>query len=131
MGYRARRRLAWTAAIAVLVVALAIAGLTWHRSGGPRAPGQSGLLGALGIAYGATADKVRRRLGPPASKRRGCWVYRTHSIPHQDAVEYCFAGGAVTDIETHHVAFVVRHRHVPAGWAPALAVRSHPSQPVQ
>jgi hypothetical protein len=130
MGYRARRRLAWTAAIAVLVIALVLVGLLRHHRGGAATP-QSGLLGALGIAYGATADKVRRRLGPPASKRRGCWVYRTHSIPHQDAVEYCFAGGTVTDIETHHVAFVIRHRHVPAGWAPALAVWSPPSQPVQ
>lgn len=131
MGYRARRRLAWSGAIAVLAIALVVAGLIRHRPDGHSAPQRSGYLGALGIAYGATGAEVLRRLGPPAAKRRGCWVYRTHSIPHQDAVEYCFATGTVADIEVHNVAYVFHRRHVPAGWAPPFAVEPRPSQPVQ
>jgi hypothetical protein len=135
MGYRARRRLAWAGGIAVLAVALTVvAAIRRHSSSGVQPASsrqQVGMLGALGIEYGEPARQVLRKLGPSASKRGGCWVYRTHATLHQDAVEFCFGGGAVTDIEVHHPAFVWHRKHVPAGWAPPLVAEPHPSQPVE
>jgi hypothetical protein len=145
MGPRARRRLGWlVGAAAALVVA---GGVIYHvtDSGGSTAAtgsssGRRLEIGtqSAGIAFGASRQDVLRKLGPPSTKQAACLVYRAtnHAVHGEylgelvDGLKYCFADGpaggkAVAGIYEHVLAHTFHHKHIPAGWSPAITLMPH------
>src|SRR5581483_7197825 len=144
LGPRARRRVAFLAAVAVAVV---VAGVIHHVTNagghsskaqlGDAQPGTNNLGDAplgednLGIAYGDRREQVLRRLGQPNKKRGACWIYNapdgkvngiaTLQGAGVDGMRFCFAedatgGQAVEQVEWHYKPATYHGIHTPAHW---------------
>ena len=133
LGPRARRRLA-AAAVAAAVVAVGATLYFTHSSGHTAAPAKEiyGTFGAFGVSDGSTHKQLLAKLGAPDAKRAGCWIYKIHGdtfhgmkliqLPYVDAVEYCFYGNVVSDIEDHRTypAAVIKRFGPQKPWSPPL-----------
>jgi hypothetical protein len=138
MGPRARRR---AARLAATLAVLAVAGAAAYHFAGPTSSNASRAaaryrIGAqnAGIPYGATPQQVLRRLGAPARKQAGCWLYRAnhnneiHGVDvgrAVDAMRFCFSNRVVSFIYSHYVAVTIHKRHLPAMWGPPINIEPH------
>jgi hypothetical protein len=95
-----------------MVVVAVVAVVIYDTKGsGSHTPVRQDAAGSmnLGLVAGESQRGVLRRLGPPSSKREGCWIYRTTAGNFRgtyvgryiDAVRFCFIGSVLSDIEDH------------------------------
>lgn len=134
LGPRARGRVVLLAAVGIVVtVGGVVYGVTNSGSHSPKQGNGDRPLGEdnLGVAYGASAAQVLRRLGRPSEKRGACWIYdapdgkvnglATLEGAGVEGMKYCFAEGAtggevVSNIEWHYKASTYRNVRYPAHW---------------